>query len=74
MKQNIFEQLCESTHRLFIHEPPYQTTVVCLNSVFCHGSLHMAHHAILYIRVGLTQANSKLSLTHTFTFVQRYLY
>ena len=31
---------------LFVHEPPYQTTVVCCNPVFHHGRSHMDHPAV----------------------------
>ena len=37
-----------------VHEPPYQTTVVCCNFIYHHGSLYMGHHAILHIRVEIT--------------------
>ena len=42
---------------LFVHEPPYQTTVVCCNTVFHCGSLHMDHRTIFHLRVGLAQAH-----------------
>ena len=42
---------------LFVQEPPYQTTVVCCNAVFHHGSSCMDHRTILNIRVGLAQAH-----------------
>ena len=45
---------------LFVHEPPYQTTVVCCNAVFCRGSLRMDHHTIFHVRVGLVQARPKI--------------
>ena len=32
---------------------PYIIVVVCRNSIFRHGSSHMDHHTIFYIRVGL---------------------
>ena len=41
---------------LFVHEPPYQTTVVCYNFVFHCSSLHMDHHANFHITVGLSEA------------------
>ena len=31
---------------LFVHEPPYQTTVVCCNLVFHRGRSHMDHPTI----------------------------
>ena len=40
---------------LFVHEPPYQTTVVYCNAVFRHSS-HMDHHTVFHVRVGLAQA------------------
>ena len=41
---------------LFVHEPPYQTTVVCCNAVFHRGSSRMDHRTVLHVRVGLAQA------------------
>ena len=41
---------------LFVHEPPYQTTVVCCNAVFHCGSWRMHHRTVLHVRVGLAQA------------------
>ena len=42
---------------LFVHEPPYQTTVVCCNAVFRRSSLRMDHRTVFHIRVGLAQAH-----------------
>ena len=41
---------------LFVHEPPYQTIVVCCNPIFRRNSLHTAFH----VRVGFTQACPKI--------------
>ena len=41
---------------LFVHEPLYQTTVVCCNAVFHRGSSRMDHCTVFHIRVGLAQA------------------
>ena len=41
---------------LLVHEPPYQTTVVCYNSVFLLWFFCIDHHTILHIRVWLAQA------------------
>ena len=41
---------------LIVHEPPYQTTVVCCNAIFRRGSLCMDHRTIFHVRVGLAQA------------------
>ena len=53
---------------LFVHEPPYQTTVivVCCNAVFRHSSSRMDHHTVFYVRVGLAQArpNKQGSYAH----------
>ena len=38
---------------LFVHEPPYQTTVVCCNAVFRRGSSCMDHRTVFHVRVGL---------------------
>ena len=64
MKPNIFTsqstcmEVSISLLCLFVHEPLYQTVVVCCNSVFHCGSLHMDHCAILYIRAGLDQGQT----------------
>ena len=42
---------------LFVHEPPYQTVVVCCNPVFLHSSSHMDHRTIFYVRVGPARAH-----------------
>ena len=41
---------------LFVHEPPYQTTVMCCNPVFRRGSSRMDHRTVFHVRVGLAQA------------------
>ena len=41
---------------LFVHEPPYQTTVVRCNAVFFRGSSRMDHRTIFHVGVGLAQA------------------
>ena len=38
---------------VFVHEPPYQTTVMCCNPVFRFGSSRMDHHTSFHVRVGL---------------------
>ena len=42
---------------LFVHEPLYQTVVVCCNSFFRRGSSCMDHCTVLYVTVGLAQAH-----------------
>ena len=62
MKTDIFAiqstcmEVSVSLSCLFVHEPPYQTTVVCCNAVFRCGSLRMDHHTIFHVRMGLAQA------------------
>ena len=41
---------------LYVHEPLYQTTVVCCNPIFHRGSLIMGHLTAFHVRVGLAQA------------------
>ena len=41
---------------LCVHEPPYQTTVVCCNAIFRCDSSRMDHHAVFHMGVGLAQA------------------
>ena len=41
---------------LFVYEPPYQTVVVCCNSIFHRSSSHIDHRTVFYVRVGLAQA------------------
>ena len=49
MKTDIFAiqstcmEVSVSLSCLFVHEPPYQTTVVCCNAVFRRGSSRMDH-------------------------------
>ena len=62
MKTDIFAiqstcmEVSVSLSCLFVYEPPYHSTVVCCNAVFCHGSLRMDHCTVFHVRVGLTQA------------------
>ena len=52
---------------LFVHKPPYQTKVVCCNSVFWSVSLCMNYHTVVHVRVGLAQAhlnNDNLEVLH----------
>ena len=42
--RSICMEVSASLSCLFVHEPPYQTTVVCCNPVFHRGSLDMDHH------------------------------
>ena len=66
MKTDIFAiqstcmEVSVSLSCLFVHEPPYQTTVVCCNAVFRRGSLRMDHRTVFHIRVGLAQARPTL--------------
>ena len=59
MKPNIFalQSICMkvsiSLLYLFVHEPLYQTVVVCCNSVSCYGSLHMDCRAVSILEWGL---------------------
>ena len=52
--QNTCMEVSISLLCLFVHEPPYQTTVVCCNAVFCSGSLRMDHRTVFHVRVGPT--------------------
>ena len=69
-KSNIFEllntcmEISVSLSCLLVHELPYQTAVVCCNSVFCSGSSHMDHCTISYSRVGLAQAHPNYEHMH----------
>ena len=62
MKTDIFAikstcmEVSVSLSCLFVHEPPYQTTVVCCNAVFRRGSSRMDHRTVFHVRVGLAQA------------------
>ena len=71
MKTDIFAiqstcmEVSVSLSCLFVHEPPYQTTVVCCNAVFRRGSSRMDHHTVFHVRVGLAQARPNNTQTHT---------
>ena len=62
MKTDIFAiqstcmEVSVSLSCLFVHEPPYQTTVVCCNAIFRRGSSRMNHRTVFHVRVGLAQA------------------
>ena len=62
MKTDIFAiqstcmEVSVSLSCLFVHEPPYQTTVVCCNAIFRRGSSRMEHRTVFHVRVGLAQA------------------
>ena len=62
MKMDIFAlqstcmELSVSLSCLFVHESPYQTTVVCCNVVFRRSSSRMDHRTVFHVRVGLAQA------------------
>ena len=77
MKTDIFAiqsncmEVSVSLSCFFVHEPPYQTTVMCCNAVFRRGSLRMDHRTIFHIRVGLAQArpnytSGTLKSAHTY--------
>ena len=60
-------EVAKSLLYLFVHKPPYQTKVMCCNSVFCCSSLCMNYHTVVHVRVGLAQAhlnNDILLLLH----------
>ena len=40
---------------LFVHEPPYQVTVLCCNPAFSHKFMYMDHNIAFHIRMGFTQ-------------------
>ena len=61
---NTCMEISVSLSCLLVHELPYQTAVVCCNSVFCSGSLHMDHCTISYSRVGLAQAHPNYEHMH----------
>ena len=69
MKTDIFAiqstcmEVSVSLSCLFVHEPPYQTTVVCSNAVFRRGSSRMDHHTVFHVRVGLAQARPNNTYT-----------
>ena len=46
----------------FVHEPLYQTVVVCFNPVFRRVSSNMDHRTTFYIRVGFAQAHPNKEL------------
>ena len=62
MKTDIFAiqstcmEVSASLSCLFVHEPPYQTTVVCCSAVFRRDSSHMDHRTVFHVRVELAQA------------------
>ena len=55
-KQSTCMEVSVSLSCLFVHEPPYQTTVVCCNAVFRRGSSRMDHRTVFHVRAGLAQA------------------
>ena len=62
MKTDIFAlqstcmEVSVSLSCLFVHEPPYQTTVVRCNVVYSCGSSRMNHRTVFHVRVGLAEA------------------
>ena len=69
MKTDIFAiqstcmEVSVSLSCLFVHEPPYQTTVVCCNAVFRRCSSRMDHRTFSTpVRVGLAQARPNKSV------------
>ena len=68
MKTDIFAiqstcmEVSVSLSCLFVHKPPYQTTVVCCNADFRHGSSCMDHRTVFHVRVGLAQARPNYTI------------
>ena len=64
MKTDIFAiqstcmEVSVSLSCLFVNEPLYQTTVVCCNATFRHGSSCMDHRTVFHVRMGLAQVHS----------------
>ena len=62
-KPNIFtlqSNSCMEATCLFVHEPPYQTTLVCYNPIIHHHDpLCMDRRAVLHIKVRLTQVQTE---------------
>ena len=48
---------------LFVHEPLYQTIVVCCNASLRRSFSNMDHHTVFHVRVGLAQAHPN-NITH----------
>ena len=61
---------------LFVHEPPYQTTVVCCNPVFRRGSSRMDHRTFSTLEWGslrlapTTKTDIMMVRLHAFTYVE----
>ena len=49
--QSTYMEISISLSCLLVHEPLYQTTVVCCNPVFHCGSLYINHCAVLHVRM-----------------------